>query len=631
MAKGDLGFNATLYKPFECVRRLPSMPSPSTDTFDLNVTIVPGASLPSKGVEPFVRSSTEKTDGIAVAHAPLHSLKSESNPLDKHLLLAKRLHRSPHMLLWRKYLADHKAEFAKSNHEIAAWNLDARLLHQLISLGYANRTWTPKLETQVHAAVASILPLLRSLAELSKLEKSDGKYTETVMLYSMMPLYINVDQTQIAVGTDQAFELLYEAMILISLDSCVGYELVELLCDEKQYLSPPCDALKSSFNYNLGDISKFLETIAAGEASNKPSAAPVTMPHRSGYWSLALQWMRGTNHITIPPELAVGHVAWHLAKDHWNSLLAELHRNVAPQPKVAVTTSVNASQSIETNHLSPPCKPLLGNLAKSAIETELSENCKSNPEQCPSRANTAVESRSVVENKLADAFSTSGGCHKQIGPASHATLSNNHQDNLKNGMPLNESSSGAVKSLSLSDSATPNSCSQAEIIELRSANDPQLATRLDAQLIRCRDTQGSLALAVVKQVKSSEKHSGSQGIHPGLLDWQSYLIDELTEATDNRLARGFVTGNGELALIVEDTDRNELTQIIREAVDKMTRVAALTVDMIERPSIALASGIACVTSPSKSFKIDQLVQAAWRCLTAAESQGAGAVKSIEVY
>jgi hypothetical protein len=38
-----------------------------------------------------------------------------------------------------------------------------------------------------------------------------------------------------------------------------------------------------------------------------------------------------------------------------------------------------------------------------------------------------------------------------------------------------------------------------------------------------------------------------------------------------------------------------------------------------------------VNAPSRSFQLDQLIEAAWRCRDGAAIQGANAVKTIEVY
>ena len=55
------------------------------------------------------------------------------------------------------------------------------------------------------------------------------------------------------------------------------------------------------------------------------------------------------------------------------------------------------------------------------------------------------------------------------------------------------------------------------------------------------------------------------------------------------------------------------------------------IKFVETTKIGIVCGLACVETPSKRFKIEQLIEASWRCLSAAKNQGAGAVKSIEAY
>ena len=94
--------------------------------------------------------------------------------------------------------------------------------------------------------------------------------------------------------------------------------------------------------------------------------------------------------------------------------------------------------------------------------------------------------------------------------------------------------------------------------------------------------------------------------------------------------RGFVSDDGELSLVFQDVEKAELAQWIRESFAKFNNGSA---DSTLATTVAqpLVAGVAMVNAPSRSFKIDQLIQAAWRCLEGASTQGAGAVKTIEVY
>ena len=94
--------------------------------------------------------------------------------------------------------------------------------------------------------------------------------------------------------------------------------------------------------------------------------------------------------------------------------------------------------------------------------------------------------------------------------------------------------------------------------------------------------------------------------------------------------RGFISDDGELSLVFPDVERSELAQWIRESFAKFGQNQKDS-KLATSVAVPLVAGVASVNAPSRSFKIEQLIQSAWRCLDGASTQGAGAVKTIEVY
>ena len=170
----------------------------------------------------------------------------------------------------------------------------------------------------------------------------------------------------------------------------------------------------------------------------------------------------------------------------------------------------------------------------------------------------------------------------------------------------------------------------AEFVEIRSSNDPQLSETLDSHLQRCRSEHGCMALVVVQLIAPDDPKSNASNSNR-LPDWQRVVIEELRKATDGSASRGFICQAGELALIIDGLERNEVTAVLREVLKVACQPSQVVSKMIETPDLPLVCGVACVNSPSKGFKLDQLTNSAWRCLEAAKTQGAGAVKSIEVF
>jgi hypothetical protein len=160
-------------------------------------------------------------------------------------------------------------------------------------------------------------------------------------------------------------------------------------------------------------------------------------------------------------------------------------------------------------------------------------------------------------------------------------------------------------------------------VEIRSARDPQLKSSLDHLLQQCRHESGTLSLIVVKKLASGADSTSLQ-------NWQATFIRYMDTHGEASNVRGFVSDEGELSLVFQDVEKTELAQWIRDSFAKFnsSNTNSTLATSVAQPLVA---GVATVNAPSRSFKIDQLIQAAWRCLEGASTQGAGAVKTIEVY
>jgi hypothetical protein len=161
-------------------------------------------------------------------------------------------------------------------------------------------------------------------------------------------------------------------------------------------------------------------------------------------------------------------------------------------------------------------------------------------------------------------------------------------------------------------------------VEIRSARDPQLSSNLEQMLQHCRSEQGTMALVVAKRI--AQDSASAQHFQ----NWQSLFIEYMDVHGESTNVRGFISGDGELSLVFQDVDRAELGQWIRDSFAKINN-AKEDSSLATTVTLPLVAGVAMVSAPSRTFKIDQLIQSAWRCLDGASKQGAGAVKTIEVY
>lgn len=159
------------------------------------------------------------------------------------------------------------------------------------------------------------------------------------------------------------------------------------------------------------------------------------------------------------------------------------------------------------------------------------------------------------------------------------------------------------------------------LVEIRSSSDPNLKKVLEQFLQRSREEQSTLAIAVVSRIRPEQQSSRN---------WFSPMIDRLVNESDVEDLKGFVTDAGELALIFYDVDRYEIANWLREAFARLRNDTTKN-RMVAQESEELVAGVAMVNSPSRSFQLEQLIDAAWRCRDGAAIQGANAVKTIEVY
>jgi hypothetical protein len=144
---------------------------------------------------------------------------------------------------------------------------------------------------------------------------------------------------------------------------------------------------------------------------------------------------------------------------------------------------------------------------------------------------------------------------------------------------------------------------------------------------KCRSDQSSLSILVVKKLDRKGGKDESTGLAP---NWQSKFIQLMDSVSASGNVRGFITDEGDLTLVYEDAERSEIAHWIREAFEHFSG-GTENDSLATKQAVPLVSGVASVVAPSRTFKIEQLISAAWRCLDGATNQGAGAVKTIEVY
>ena len=169
--------------------------------------------------------------------------------------------------------------------------------------------------------------------------------------------------------------------------------------------------------------------------------------------------------------------------------------------------------------------------------------------------------------------------------------------------------------------------SQRRFVELRSFSDTYAAC-LNRLLDNVRAEQGTLTLVTLRYL-------GDMSLHPSATEaiawWQTEYLKSMEFAIRAGAPEGFVRDSAEFGLLFRDSDRTEMSQMVRDALANMQRVLVEHGVVEDGLPVPMIAGIASVDGPARLFRISQLLDAADRCLGNAASQGHGTVKSIEVF
>ncbi|MBM3964559.1 MAG: hypothetical protein FJ308_05750 [Planctomycetes bacterium] len=410
---------------------------------------------------------------------------------------------------------------------------------------------------------------------------------ETALLKPLIPGYLATSQSsglqtvhdKTACGHTNT--LLSELMTIVEIEKSLSHcGFNEWFTDCKRFSQDPIDSMRQSFQIQLSDVTVAMCTRITQRADRKISAllrsihAAGTIQefmHR-GWWSIALQWCSGQTAMTPPPELKIGLVPWDRLRAHWNQLLHLLD------------------------------VPLHSSTCSELLNATTSDPVPLDPEPSNHRPGT----------KNALQLPTTPSCGDMV----HDEVS--HDEDSRRDTPPQQSS--LVNLQHHKDS---------RLVEMRSANDPLLQENLGRLLDDCRMKQGILSIVVVRL--HIDKGAGLPNPTGELHRWQSEYIRVLEPLTGPPSISGFLSENGDLALVIQDIERSEIVQIVRDGFAELNQSMVASRSLATKRPTPFVAGISTVSGPSRSFAITQLIDAAWRCLDGAIAQGGGSVKSLEVF
>jgi hypothetical protein len=414
---------------------------------------------------------------------------------------------------------------------------------------------------------------------------------ETALLKPLIPCYLATSQSsslQVAdckTACGHTTTLLSELMTIVEIEKSLSHcGFNEWFTDRKRISQDPIDSLRQSFQIQLSDVTVAMCTRITQRADRKISAllrsihAVGTIQefmHR-GWWSIALQWCSGQIAMTPPPELKIGLVPWDRLRTHWNQLLQVLNdpsasSTLTATPTATPTAFVNTTDQLDREHSAD----------RSSIE---------NDSPSPSTPSHGDATHGVV---------TTGEVFKSVTPQKQTTPE--QLDRQKD----------------------------SRLVEIRTAKDPLLQENLERLLDDCRMNQGILSVVVIRM--HVDKGAGLPNTTGELHRWQSEYIRVLDPLMEPLSISGFLSENGDLALVIQDIERSEIVQIVRDGFAEMNQNMVASRTLAANRPTPFVAGISTVSGPSRSFAISQLIDSAWRCLDGAIVQGAGSVKSLEVF
>jgi hypothetical protein len=440
------------------------------------------------------------------------------------------------------------------------------------------------------------------------------------LLSTLLPVYLAVGQNKKDDSLAETFILLAEFASISQISNLLGSDLGVWLDQQMDLDQSPELALKKAFDIDVNMVARqFLQPATSSGGNPTPDTCDrksIDEKRRQQIWQLAQQWQRGDGMIKVDPTMALERIDWHRLQLHWQDLRRELYA-----PTGSAETAGEESNSRDD------FEPL--------ADGDIPEIDPTDSDSLVGRLDQAqhVHGRGAAGQQSAtttSALASLDRCEEIL--EEEEALSSGASSSGASSSGVSSSGLGATNQTPTSDAAessTQRSAGNASnIVEVRSASDPKLVEAFSEQLAQCRRRGGSMALLITKSLPTDE--NGTSVTVPDEI-WQTRFMELAREASETDQLRCFQTRENELAIIIEDLDRPEVAAIARECLDNASIVHRDSNQLATKTELSLAVGISYVALPARSFSVEQLMDSAWRCLSAAEKQGSGSIKTIEVF
>lgn len=507
---------------------------------------------------------------------------------------------------------------------VASW-IDTNVLHSIEeilepNLVDANAQERIQLEG-ADAWIAAILGFANHSASVMKL--SCG---QPMMAVSLLPLYRSLATRKVPEALQQTRNRLSELLALIGVTHELGDDFASLLQAHGAPVSSPYTILSSAIRVDLVTTAALTRQLAR---DFDPGLGEFEQPKgRSGefvrkddlpwsdpklLWQITAELMAKKAELVLPRQWADVAVPWTSISEHWNVLTHRLSHSSAGDDVEDCPLEYNADDEI----VSEMIDDLL------AMQSDVAEV---SVEECHSDADhTSANGRAHGSHGASNAGSHAGSHGGSRGQAMGTPRMDTNDS---------ETDSEAEVEYPETDCLEP-SVSKIAIVEISSNADSMFVNIMRRQIATARNQDNSVCLAAIcvesEDVADRDRIAAKNS--NGLLIWQDKLVNWLAEHPQVHEPFAFVTSNGQLVFSMQDIDRTAATNVIRDGL-----ITVLTGKRIEDNGglnrVAIPAryfggiGSAC---PNAGFAAETLIDAAWRCLSAAQNQGKATIKSIEVF
>ncbi len=501
--------------------------------------------------------------------------------------------------------------------KVAGW-IDAGVLKSIDNLLEPNlvdcNAQTRRQLKGTEAWISAILGFASQRA--TELKLSSG---HPMMALSLLPLYRSLATSRVVEALQQTRLRLSEVLALVGLVEELGDDFVQLLEHHGAPITSPYSIAQSTLKIDLVNIGAMTcqaakqfdpgteEFDQANAASSNPRKSQTYLAWSDPkiLWEITSELMAQKAELLLPRQWADVAVPWTNISDHWNALAHRLAHSTA-------TTESPEDNGPEYNRDDEIVSDMIDDLL--SMQSDVAE--------------VSIEESHDNNTGTIQSADNSAGRTKNSRPLQ---INNSRSDYADNEQEADEEYPETDILEPLPESSVP----KIAVVEISSNRDSMFVNIIRRQIATARNSDNSVCLVAlaVESENTAEREPIGLKRASGLLVWQEKLVSWLADHPHVHEPFAFVNPEGQLILCMQDIERTAATNVVRAGI-----VTALTGKRVEDQG-ALArvavparyyAGIGSAF-PNAGFAAEQLIEATWRCLSAAQSQGKTTIKSIEVF